>query len=125
MTHTGWWSWWNIKSRVCHSVAHQGRRAVLLVVDGCLNPGNLTGSARYLSVLGAPLHVWTFERFPALQSLAATVTWGDISSVPRLGRANSALQGELSHQLVVWTEGAHLPQVMSVRPGTTGFAAVR
>jgi hypothetical protein len=51
------------------------------------------------------------------------VAWGPITDVSTLAELRSAvkeLHGELDHQRILWVEGRHLPQSLSLEPAVTG-----
>jgi hypothetical protein len=63
----------------------------------------------YLSALRVPLRVWSL----AGAETPAALAWGgatDVSSLTKLRRAVRELSDDLESQLVVWVEGAYLPQ---------------
>ena len=130
-----WPSWDREVQRIADAVAVAGltaardgrRRAVVLL----LGPGAKDGSrlspdetARFLARLGVPLHVWSIggRRSPE------AVRWGDGKAVlvdRGIGRELEKLLELLDRQRVVWVEGAHLPQVVSLTPLAKGVRLVR
>lgn len=92
------------------------RRAVVLVLGE--DPSDASGlSPRevrpYLQHLGVPLHVWAVGAVPDEVAEA----WGDVRPVPKkraLRRAVKNLSKSLERQRIVWVEGLHLPQKVSV-----------
>jgi hypothetical protein len=68
---------------------------------------------RYLAAIRVPLFVWKVGEGPA------SAAWGDaedVSTLPHLRAAFAGLKGELKTQRVVWVEGTHLPQSISLSP---------
>ncbi len=100
-------------------LAGNGPRAVLLV----LNPDTPDHSRyapeqvrRYLEAIRVPLFVWSLK--PPTPALSEA--WGaaeDVSSLANLRIAVGRLKRELAAQRVVWVDGLHLPQTISVAPG--------
>jgi hypothetical protein len=118
------------RQRVADAVAVAGllasgsnrRRAVLLIGSGDSHD-NSQLSPRvvrdYLDRLMVPLVVWRFTDSAGLGELD---TWGqstDISSWRRFSRAYGELQRVLDSQFLVWIEGRHLPQEVSLAEGAT------
>jgi hypothetical protein len=113
------------------AMAGNRRRAVLLVLGG--NPANSADPAnpvdtsrydpatirRYLEAIRVPLFVWTVE--PGSPQAAA---WGagavDVSSRRKLLQAAKELRAELASQRIVWLEGRHLPQAVTLAPEAQG-----
>lgn len=88
-------------------------RAVVLVVDKRApdDPSYHTPAqvSDYLAGLRVPLLVWSLSGDDAPSAKA----WGgavDVSSLRKLRRAAASLREELASQVVVWVEGAYLPQ---------------
>ena len=87
---------------------------------------------RFLDDLHVPLLVWTTGR-PSAKTisedrlpLALPSSWGQarhIGSVSRLLRAVGSLRDVLDRQSIVWVEGAHLPQRISL-DSQSGFSLV-
>ena len=98
--------------------AKSGRRRVVLLIVGSdpVDHSQLSPSAaiRFLRNLRVPLVVWTPDRHAQ-----KTGIWGPtvkISSPQRLVGAYSALSQQLDGQRVVWLEGLHLPQAITLSP---------
>ncbi|HYO14596.1 MAG TPA: hypothetical protein VE685_15480 [Thermoanaerobaculia bacterium] len=97
------------------------RRAVVLVLGSDLRDTSRYDPAtvrRYLESTRVPLFVWSLEEPKDNSGLAA---WGeveDISSVHKLYKAYNRLKSELEAQRIVWVEGRHLPQSITLAPGT-------
>lgn len=94
------------------------QRRIVLLVLGAAAPASddldVASARRFLRALQVPLVVWSPIKTVAR---AAGNSWGeiaDVSSVGNLYKADHALQRELSHQRVVWIEGDHLPQEVSL-----------
>jgi len=100
------------------------RRAVVLVL-GNLPDASLHAPAavrRYLERIHVPLFVWS------LDPSASQTEWGaveDVSSPAKLEKAVKRLRQELEAQQVVWLEGRHLPQDISLEETGDGMALVR
>jgi hypothetical protein len=103
------------------------RRAVVLVLGSDLRDTSRYDPAtvqRYLDSIRVPLFVWSLEKPKDNPALDA---WGqveDISSLPKLHRAFERLKSELESQRIVWVEGRHLPQSITVEAGA-GVELVR
>lgn len=100
-------------------------RAVVLVLGGSPEDGSRYDPAtvrRYLESIRVPLYVWTVEKGAAESpGLAA---WGKVEDASTLSRFRSAvarLRDALEAQRVVWVEGQHLPQSISLGPAATGI----
>jgi len=94
------------------------QRRIVLLILGAGAPASydldVASARRYLRVLQVPLVVWS-----PIKTVARTAgnPWGEITNVSSIGdlyKADNALQRELSHQRVVWIEGDHLPQEVSL-----------
>ncbi len=108
--------------------ATYSRRAVVLVVGSRLpdesryEPGAVR---RYLDRLHVPLYVWSLTE-PARRPPEAAV-WGemeDVSSLSGLERAVDKLKKEVDRQSIVWLEGRHLPQDITLERGEDGLELV-
>ncbi|HTQ79299.1 MAG TPA: hypothetical protein VMM92_04840 [Thermoanaerobaculia bacterium] len=101
------------------ALADQRRRAVLLVLSGLSADRSRHDPAtvrRYLAALHVPLYVWSLDRPPYPDAIAA---WGrveDASSFTQLRRAYSRLLDDLGSQCLVWLDGRHLPQALRLSP---------
>ena len=107
------------------SVAEQERRrAVLLILSDEPEDSSSLDAAhvrRFLSRLRVPLVIWT----PSPNAARSTGPWGDatdISSLPRLEAAARDLHRVLDHQRIVWIEGLHLPQTVTLSPEASGLS---
>ncbi|HEY9420418.1 MAG TPA: hypothetical protein VIW92_03305 [Thermoanaerobaculia bacterium] len=108
------------------AAADNHRRAVVLVV------GKETPDAsrydpvtvrRYLESIRVPLFVWSLYGPDAPVARA----WGeaeDVSTLEKLGQAVNRLRTEMASQKVVWVEGRHLPQAISLTPAAKGVELV-
>jgi hypothetical protein len=100
------------------------RRAVLLLLsdggdDASRYPPEIV--RRYLASIRVPLYVWSLYG-PKAPGVAR---WGgaeDVSTLQKLYRAFDKLKGDLETQRIVWVEGRHLPQSVTLVPGTGSIA---
>jgi hypothetical protein len=103
------------------------RRAVVLVLGSDLQDTSRYDPAtvrRYLESIRVPLFVWSLEKPKNQPGLAA---WGeveDVSSIHKLYKAYNRLKDELESQRIVWVEGRHLPQSITLEAGA-GVELVR
>ena len=105
------------------ATADNRRRAVVLVLGGDLvrdvstyDPATVRA---YLQSIRVPLFVWSLYG----SSSAAARAWGkteDISNPAKLEKAVSKLRAELDSQKIVWIEGRHLPQAVTLSPAAQG-----
>ncbi len=118
--------------------SHRRRIVVLVVGDDPIDRSRwqLPAVRRYLAQLRVPLAVWSIgqlareiaDRSPGEGNEGSDggalpiLTTGDlgpvieISSVKGLKSAIAALRRELAHQRILWLDGHHLPQQMSLAP---------
>jgi hypothetical protein len=99
------------------------RRAVVHVLGGeTPDQSQLTPTMvrTYLASLRVPLFVWTVEGTGA-EEWAEVV---DASSLKKLERAVKDLTQSLDRQRIVWLDGVHLPQEISLAPQAAGFSLV-
>ena len=108
------------------AAARSGRRRIVLLIVGSepVENSQLTPSATrgFLQRLRVPVVVWT----PAAQA-EKEGSWGptvDISNRQRLVSAYKALSKQLDRQRIVWLEGLHLPQTISLTPKAEGIRLV-
>lgn len=92
-------------------------RAVVLILTGNPDESVLPAMAArsYLADLGVPLVVWLVG--PAAP--VAALDWGggvEVKTRAALRAAVKSLDAVLSDQRIVWVEGAHLPQSITVSP---------
>ncbi len=102
--------------------SHQTPRAVVLILKGEANDGSRLTPADvrgYLASIGVPLFVWSVD--PAGRFNPAWGEIDDISSAWGVRRAYDRLERELRAQQIVWLEGRHLPQEISLAPAARGF----
>lgn len=108
------------------AVRQNRRRAVVLLLGersedaSQLEPGQVRG---YLEALGVPLFVWSTssERWKG-------AGWGpvtDVSTIWKLEEAARTVRKELDRQRLVWFDGTHLPQRVSLRRAIDGVEVVR
>ena len=112
------------------AAANGSRRAVVLV----LGEGDRDHSSRapssirhYLERIHVPLYVWSLSRGtpPKLPPAAEWNEYDDISTVGKLHDAASRVQNDLSRQSIVWIEGRHLPQDITLVDAGDGFGIAR
>ncbi|HEX9945812.1 MAG TPA: hypothetical protein VGG03_27715 [Thermoanaerobaculia bacterium] len=102
--------------------AENYRRAVVLVVGRELDETSRYDPAtvrRYLQSMRVPLFVWGLYG----PDTPAARAWGgaeDVSSLAKLQQAVAKLRAELDAQKIVWVEGRHLPQEVSLTPAARG-----
>jgi hypothetical protein len=107
------------------------RRAVVLVLGRDEPDASRYAPAvvrRYLAAIHVPLFVWSL--YGADTPAAGAWAQGgepveDISSVPKLEAAVARLKGELEDQTIVWLDGRHLPQAISLGPQAKGVEIVQ
>ena len=99
------------------ALAANRRRAVLLVLSGDWNDGSRYPPAavrRYLETIRVPLYVWSLRPPPYAAAVAA---WGEVEDVSTLGQMRQSyrrLERDLASQRIVWFDGRHLPQSISL-----------
>lgn len=103
------------------AAAENHRRAVVLVLDGSAEDGSRYDPAtvrQYLESVRVPLYVWSLYGAKSPASLA----WGaeDVSNIPKLAAAVARLRADLASQQIVWIEGRHLPQSITLTPAARG-----
>ena len=108
------------------AAARSGRRRVVLLIVGPdpvdqsqLEPSAALGFLRRLRV---PIVVWT-----PVWGAEKIGAWGPtvlISDRQNLVRAYSALSKQLDRQRIVWLDGLHLPQAISLSPQAEGIRLV-
>jgi hypothetical protein len=100
-------------------------RAVLLVLGSDPDHGSRDQpdtARRYLESINVPLFVW---RTSANERSAE---WGESTEVTKAAVANKEMRRLLDHlerQVVVWLDGAHLPNQIELKPGVEGFKIAR
>ena len=96
-------------------------RAVVVVMGAAPEDVSRTDPAtvrQYLGSVRVPLFVWSVVK-PEEKSVPLAA-WGkieDVSTVPKLRAAVADLRDELESQWIVWVEGTHLPQSITLGPG--------
>ncbi len=111
------------------AVARNRTRAVVLVLGGSPDGSNATpkGARSYLSDLGVPLFVWTV----GTRGAAAGAAWkgaadvADATTMTSFTAAADRLFAHLARQRIVWLEGVHLPQDVSLSASASGVTLVR
>ncbi|MDL2718047.1 MAG: hypothetical protein PT977_09850 [Acidobacteriota bacterium] len=98
-------------------------RAVLLLVAGPDDESAMPAGwvREYLLALRVPLHVWAKNKKVA-------GGWGKVEvlkDVDDLVAATSRLTGAVERQRIVWLEGLHLPQAISLSPKARSVTLVR
>jgi len=110
-----------------HAAAGNRRRVVVLLAgeltadEPAIDPAGVRG---FLADLRVPLRVWSLDREaePELR-----LQWGeveDVSGIQRLARASQRLADDLERQVIVWLDGALLPQQVSFA-GAPGLQPAR
>lgn len=103
--------------------ARNRRRAVVLLLGPAPSAAGAScfGEAtvrRYLRTIGVPLHVWCVGR-------EEDAVWGacfDVSTRGRFAEAFRRVQDGLERQRIVWVEGTHLPQAISLTAKAAGIS---
>jgi hypothetical protein len=104
------------------------RRAVVLVLgDETADRSRHTPASvrRYLETIRVPFAVWSLKS-PVTQPLAKD--WGavqDVSSAARLEKAVDHLKADLASQRIVWVQGRHLPQEITLSEKAAGIELAR
>lgn len=99
-------------------------RAVVLVLGATPEDASRYDPAtvrQYLAAIRVPLLVWSVAKEAAASP--ALAAWGkveDVSTLTRFRAAVARLRDELDSQRVVWVEGTHLPQSISLGAGAAG-----
>ncbi|HWM90942.1 MAG TPA: hypothetical protein VN493_09260 [Thermoanaerobaculia bacterium] len=100
-------------------------RAVVLVLGANPEEASRYDPAtvrQYLASIRVPLFVWAVEKEAA--ESPALAAWGkveDVSTLKRLRSAVARLRDELESQRIVWVEGTHLPQSISLAGSGAGI----
>jgi hypothetical protein len=104
------------------------RRAVVVVLGAATDSSRLSPEnvRLYLRRLRVPLFVWSLVDRSNHPDLAKWGTVVDVSSVQRLGKAVRDLKSALKEQHILWIDGKHLPQEISLtEKGHALFEMVR
>ena len=104
------------------AAADNHRRAVVLVVGKETPDASRYDPAtvrRYLESIRVPLFVWSLDG-PDAPAARAWEQAEDISTMEKLGQAVNRLRTEMASQKIVWVEGRHLPQAISLTPAAKG-----
>lgn len=108
------------------AAANSGRRRVVVVIAGAEpeDRSQLSEEAvlRFLRRLHVPVVLWTPIR--GVEQVAAWGPAADISSRQKLISAYKALSKQLNRQRIVWLDGLHLPQTISLSPEAEGVRLV-
>lgn len=127
--------WPRTEQRIADAVAAAGlaaagrerRRAVVLLLgpdardEGDLNPSE---ARRFLIDLRVPIFVWSIGKAPSPE----TGTWDATSTITTAAQFDVAvtrLRAELRRQRILWVEGAHLPQAVTLTPLAKGVRLAR
>jgi hypothetical protein len=103
-------------------------RAVVLLLAGSKDASRLSaaGARNFLACLGVPLIVWTVG-----SGATEAATWGkatdatDVSTPAAFEEATRRLAALVDRQRIVWVEGVHLPQSISLSEKASGVTLVR
>ena len=110
------------------ATASGSRRAVVLVLgDETADRSHHSPASvrKYLETIRVPFAVWSLKS-PATQPLAKS--WGaveDVSSAGRLEKAVERLKADLASQRIVWVQGRHLPQEITLSEKAAGLEFAR
>jgi hypothetical protein len=110
------------------ATASGSRRAVVLVLgDETADRSRHSPASvrKYLETIRVPFTVWSLKS-PEKQPLAKS--WGaveDVSSAGRLEKAVERLRADLASQRVVWVQGRHLPQEITLSEKARGLDFAR
>ncbi len=125
--------WPRTEQRIADAVAAAGlaaagwerRRAVVLLLGpGARNGGDLTSSeaGRFLVTLRVPLFAWSIGKSRSSEPWAAATA---IRTAADFDVAVTRLRAELRRQRILWVEGAHLPQAVTLTPRAEGVRLAR
>ena len=103
-------------------------RAVVLLLAGSTDASRLSaaGARNFLACLRVPLFVWTVGA-----GAAEAAAWGkaadatDVSTPAAFEDATKRLAALVDRQRIVWVEGVHLPQSISLSERASGVTLVR
>ncbi len=127
----------NAAVAVAGLAAYRGRhrRAIVLVPGAEREGSGLPGAEditpaqarRYLGRLRVPFVVWDPEAgsSPGAEAWGALAERRPVGSIKQLAAAWSDLAEELDRQWVVWLDGRHLPQEVTLSPAVQGFVLPR
>jgi hypothetical protein len=104
------------------------RRAVVLVLGRQVADTSQYAPAAvraYLEKIRVPLFVWSLETRTAPRVAAAWGSAEDVSSFAKLRIAFEKLRSELDSQQMVWVEGRHLPQQITLSAAARGLELVQ
>ena len=127
LVNTPWQDHDRSKQRLVDAVAVAGvsaaernrRRAVVVILADPFEDRSQLVPAQvrqYLSALRVPLYVWSTQP-KAWRQLGEAGGWGEVISVRNLGRLTSAtiaLRRALESQRIIWIDGVHLPNEISM-----------
>lgn len=97
-------------------------RAVLYITGGASDASRLSPEVtrRYLAKLRVPLYVWAVDGISARRA----DRWGRVTLIrdyPAFLAASQRLLDDVAAQRIVWVEGEHLPQSITVSPAARGI----
>jgi hypothetical protein len=110
-----------------HAAAGNRRRAVVLLAgerprdDPAVDADGVRG---FLADLRVPLRIWSLDRVAEPELLLQWDEAEDVSGLHRLGCAARRLEDDLDRQVIVWIDGAYLPQQIEFA-GAPGLLPVR
>ncbi len=110
------------------AVASGSRRAVVLVLGkGDRDESTLDRASvrRFLGLLRVPFYVWSLSGTGHAIPAAAWGEYDDISSVAAFRHAVNRVRKDLDSQSIVWVEGRHLPQDITIADETAGIELAR
>ena len=103
------------------------RRAVVLILGPEAEDGSLLSATEALGFLGklrVPLHVWSI----GMKLSPEAARWGGgrkITNTRQLDTAVAELSKLLDRQRIVWVEGTHLPQAVTLAASAAGIRLAR
>jgi hypothetical protein len=102
-------------------------RAIVLLLAGSKDASALGAAAAqtFLSRLGVPLFVWTVGTGAREAKAWNATQMADVSTPAAFEEAASKLVTFVEHERMVWLEGVHLPQSISLSPKASGLTLVR
>jgi hypothetical protein len=80
---------------------------------------------KYLETIRVPFTVWSLK---SLETQPLAKSWGaveDVSSRGRLEKAVERLKADLASQRIVWVQGRHLPQEITLSEKAFGIELAR
>jgi YVTN family beta-propeller protein len=113
-----------VAGRMVYRLGHP-RLVVLIISEDPVDASSLSPATvrRYLASLGVPLVVWS----PAHERIRGS-PWGEvewIETTTKLRRALNRVSNRLDEQRIVWLEGLHLPQQITLSPAVQNLRMAR